>query len=78
MANVTIITSWGFRSGRRTITGICNQTTRDQMRTFQQNGTVGTLRDSENRSITARLVRAEFQTIIPSRRYQYTLEFLQR
>lgn len=77
-ANVTIVTSWGFSSGRRTITGVCGQATRDQMRTFHQNGTVGTLRDGEDRSITARIIVANFVTIIPGLRYRYTLEFIQR
>lgn len=77
-ADVTIITSWGFHSPRRTISGTCGQTTRDQMRTFHQNGTVGTLRDSENRSTTMRIVVAEFQTLIPGLRYRYKLEFVAR
>ncbi len=77
-ANVTILTSWGFRSRRRPISGVCGQMTRDQMRTFHRAGTVAALTDSEGRSITARIVRTDFQTIIPTGRYRYTIEFMER
>lgn len=78
MASVTILTSWGFTSSRRTITGTCGPTTRDQMRTLRLAGTVGVLQDSEERAVTCRIVRAEFVTIIPSIRYDYVIEFLER
>lgn len=77
-ANVTILTSWGQRSARRVITGTCGPATRNQMRSFHANTTTGTLRDSENRSRTARIVRADFDTIIPNVRYKYTIEFVER
>lgn len=77
-ANVTVLTSWGFKSRRRTISGVCQQTMRDQMRTFQRNGTVGSLIDPEGRDMTARIVSAQFSTIIPTGRYNYTIEFLER
>ncbi len=77
-ADVTVLTSWGFKSRRRTISGICGQATRDQMRTFHRNATVDALTDPEGRSITARIVRAEFSTIIPTGRYRYTIEFKER
>ncbi len=77
-AAVTILTGWGFRSRRRVIGGICGQTTRDQMRAFQRNATVAALTDPEGRGVTARIVRAEFQTIIPTGRYKYTIEFMER
>ena len=77
-ADVTILTSWGFRSRTRTISGICNQTTRDAMRSFHRNKTVDTLTDPEGRSITARIVNTSFVTIIPTGRYRYTIEFKER
>lgn len=77
-ADVTILTSWGFKSRRRAISGICGQTTRDQMRTFHRNATVDTLTDPEGRSLTARIVSAEFSTIIPTGRYRYTITFMER
>ncbi len=84
-ANVTILTSWGFKSRRRTITGTCGELTRDQMRTFQRNATVAALVDSEARSVTCRIVSAKFTTMIPTAgvvgrrgRYEYTIEFMER
>ena len=77
-ANVTVLTTWGRKSARRIITGTCNATTRDQMRTFQAAGTVGTLEDAEERQFQARLIRADFTTLLPGERYTYTLEFLER
>lgn len=77
-ADVTILTSWGFKSRRRTITGTCGPTTRDQMRTFWRNRTEGDLLDSENRTVTARIIRAEFTSLIPNVRYTYSIEFLER
>lgn len=78
MANVTILTSWGRKSARRTISGTCSQNTRDTLRTLHQNGTVGTLTDSEGRQVTCRIVRHSFNVLLPSTRYDYTLEFLAR
>ena len=77
-ADVTILTSWGFRSRTRSISGICNLATRDSLRTFHRNKTVDTLTDPEGRSITARIVSANFQTLIPTGRYRYTIEFMER
>ncbi len=78
MANVTILTSWGRKSARRSVSGTCGQTTRDSLRTLHQNATVGTLMDSEGRQVTCRIVRADFGTILPSDRYDYVVEFVQR
>ncbi len=78
MANVTILTTWGQKSARRTISGACGQTTRDQMRTFHQNRTVGTLSDSEGREVTCRIVSANFVTVLPIDRYNFQIEFVQR
>lgn len=78
MASVTILTSWGFQSGRRTISGTCNQTTRDSLRSLHQNRTVGVLTDSEGRNTTCRIVRADFNTVLPIDRYEYTIEFVAR
>lgn len=77
-ANVTILTSWGFKSRRRTISGVCGPTTRDQIRTLWRNATEGALRDSEDRSVNARIVKAHFTTVIPNQRYDYQIEFLER
>ncbi len=77
-ADVSILTSWGFKSRNRTISGICNMATRDQMRAFHRNAVVDTLTDPEGRSIEARIVAANFQTLIPTGRYRYTIEFKER
>lgn len=77
-ADVTILASWGFRSRTRSINGVCGPTTRDAMRTFQRNGTVGTLIDPEGRQVEARIVSAQFNTLIPTGRYRYAIEFKER
>ncbi len=77
-ADVTILASWGFRSRTRSISGICGQATRDAMRTFHRNRTVGTLTDPEGRTVEARIVSAGFNTLIPTGRYRYTIEFKER
>lgn len=78
MANVTILTSWGQKSARRTVSGTCGQTTRDQIRSFRQNATVGILQDSEGRQVTCRIVRSSFSTLLPGTRYNYQIEFMER
>ncbi len=78
MANVTILTSVGSRSARRVISGTCGQTTRDSLRTLHTNLTVGTLTDGEGRQITCRIIRADFGTILPTDRYDYAIELVQR
>lgn len=83
MANVTILTSWGRKSARRTITGTCGQTTRDTLRQKHQDAEVGALVDGEGRSVQARIVRADFKTVLPvgvaaAKRYDYTIEFMER
>lgn len=78
MANVTILTSWGRKSARRTITGTCSESFRDSIRSLHTNATVGTLTDAEGRALTARIVRADFSTMLPSDRYNYSIEFLER
>jgi len=84
-ANVTILTSWGFKSRRRIITGTCGELTRNEIRTFQRNATVAALVDSEARSVTCRIVSAKFSTMIPTGgivgrrgRYEYVVEFVER
>ncbi len=77
-ADVTILASWGFKSRTRSISGICGQATRDAMRTFHRNRTVGTLTDPEGRTVEARIVGAQFNTLIPTGRYRYTIEFKER
>lgn len=78
MADVTILTTWGVRSARRVVGGTCGQTTRDQLRALHEGLTVGDLSDSEGRVMSARLLRADFSTMLPGTRYQYTLEFIGR
>ena len=78
MANATILTTWGQKSARRTISGTCGQTTRDQMRTFHANGTVGTRTDAEGRQVSCRIISANFSSIIPIDRYEYNIEFIAR
>lgn len=85
MADVTVLTSWGFRSRRRVITGSCGDDTRDAIRTLHRNRTTGTLTDAEGRAVEARIVRADFSTVLPTAavagkrgRYRYTIEFIER
>ena len=87
MANVTILTSWGFKSRRRTITGQCGLTTRDTIFAKWQAKIVGILIDGESRSITARITNAKFVTLRPvaslddqiyTPRYEYQIEFMAR
>lgn len=77
-ADVTILTTWGFKSRRRTIVGVCGVTTRDQMRALWRARTEGLLVDSENRQVEARIIKAQFTTVIPNLRYEYEIEFLER
>lgn len=77
-ADVTVLTSYGFRSRTRTISGTCGRVTRDTLRQKWQDGVVGTLIDAENRSIQARIIRATFETVQPDVLYRYTIEFMQR
>lgn len=85
VASITILTSWGFRSRRRTITGTCGEITRDQMRTDQRASLVADLHDVEGRTISARIISAKFTTVIPTAgvagrrgRYTYTITFMAR
>ena len=78
MASVTLLTSWGQRSARRVISGTCGQTTRDTLRAAHQNATVSVLEDSEGREMTCRIVRADFDTLLPIDRYDYVVEFIVR
>lgn len=90
MANVTVLTSWGFRSRTRSITGTCSATTRDTLQAKQLAGTVGALVDSEGRSVTARIIRTKFVTLQPKiavtdcdgnpadGRYRYTIDIMER
>lgn len=78
MSTVTILTSWGRKSARRVISGTCGQYTRDKIRVLHGFGTVGTLEDAEGRQTQARIVRADFSTILPGTRYNYVVEFIER
>jgi len=90
MSNTTVLTSLGFVSRRRSIRGTCSAATRDTLQTKQLARIVGVLIDSENRSVTCRIVRARFITLLPKNsgvdceanaaggRYSYAIEFLER
>ncbi len=85
VANVTILTSWGFRSRKRIITGTCGDLTRDQIRTDQRAALVADLHDAEGRTVSARIVSAKFTTVIPTAsapgrrgRYTYNITFMAR
>lgn len=89
VANVTILTSWGFKSRTRTITGSCGTVTRDTMLQKWTDGEVGILTDSEGRLITCRIVDAKFDTVLPKMalanecdasdgRYGYSITFMER
>ncbi len=85
VANITILTSWGFRSRKRTITGTCGSVTREQIRTDQRAATIADLHDVEGRTVSARIVSARFVTVIPTAgvagrlgRYTYTITFMAR
>ncbi len=77
-AGHTVLVSWGFTSGRRTISGICTQLTRDTLITKWENSDEGSLIDAEGRNVIARIIDAKFDTIIPGERYNYTLTFMER
>jgi hypothetical protein len=78
-ANVTILTSWGLKSARRTITGICGINTRNTMKAKYEAKIVGPLIDGERRQVNARITRADFETLSPiTLRFKYTIEFMQR
>lgn len=84
-ANITILSSWGFTSARRTIQGTCSAISRDQLKALWLNRTVGTLIDAESRSVQARITNAKFETMIPeaaisvgSGLYRYTITFRER
>lgn len=85
VASVTILTSWGFRSRRRTLSGTCGDLTRDQIRTDQRAGLVADLHDVEGRTVSARIISAKFTTVIPTGsapgrrgRYTYNITFMAR
>lgn len=85
VANITILTSWGFRSRKRIITGTCGDLTRDQIRTDQRAAVVADLHDAEGRTVSARIITAQFTTVIPTAsavgrrgRYTYNITFLAR
>lgn len=88
VANVTVITSWGFKSRTRTITGTCGRITRDTMNTKWGDGEVGSLVDAEGRKVTCRITSAAFVTLRPidvdlnsvpgNARYDYTISFMEQ
>jgi len=89
-ANISTLTSWGFKSRTRTITGECGVTTRDTINAKWEALEVGGLTDSEGRKITCRITAAKFDTQLPKManqagdcatndgRYKYTISFMER
>lgn len=77
-AGKDVITSFGFKSGRRTINGRCDKATRDALRGKQLARAEGPLTDADGSSITARIEKATFKEIFPGGRYEYELDFVAR
>lgn len=82
-SNVTILTSWGFRSRTRTISGVCGRRTRDVMRDKYRNKVVADYVDAEGQAVRCRIVAQEFQTIHTAddpdaSLYKYTITFMER
>jgi hypothetical protein len=77
-SNIDIITSFGFKSGRRTIVGRCCQAMRDAIRAKFLARTVGYLVDSEGTSVLARIEACEFKELFPNGRYEFSITFVKR
>jgi hypothetical protein len=77
-ATITVLTDYGFTSGRREITGVCNPAFRNQMQSFFTNRTIGNLVDEEGASQSAQILEGEFKEMIPSQLYSYRLLFIAR
>lgn len=73
-----VLTNFGFTSARRTISGRCSQAFRNQMRTFFNNLTEGTLTDSEGGTQKAQILELSFDEQVPERLYAYTVVFIAR
>jgi len=73
-----IITSFGFKSSRRTIRGRCNQAMRDAMRGKQTSRVTGLLTDADGGSVSARIEKATFKELFPGGRYSYDILFCAR
>lgn len=80
MASVTILTSWGFRSRRRTISGLCGEVTRDDLKLKHTNKLVGAFVDGEAVSVTCRIIKSDFITLSTSEtpRFSYVVTFMER
>jgi len=90
MANISTLTSWGFKSRTRSITGECGTVTRDTINTKWEDLEIGDLTDSEGRKVTCRIINARFDTQLPKMsnqdiacdpndgRYKYTITFMER
>jgi hypothetical protein len=77
-STIDIITSFGFKSGRRTITGRGCKAFRDAIRAKFLARTVGYLVDSELTSTLARIEKCEFKELFPNGRYEYSVTFVSR
>jgi len=77
-STVDILTSYGFKSPRRTITGRCSKATRDALRAKFLLRTVGYLVDGEGTSKLARAEKFSFKEIFPLKRYEYDITFIAR
>lgn len=77
-STIDVITNLGFNSGRRTIRGRCSQAFRDQIRTFFGALTVGDLIDADGQTQSAQILEQDFQQMLPTHRYEYSITFIAR
>ena len=77
-SNIDVLTSFGFKSPRRTIVGRCSKATRDAIRAKFLACTVGYLVDGEGTSKLARMEKCVFKEVFPLKRYEYEICFIAR
>ena len=73
-----VITSFGFKSARRTIRGRCSKAFRDAMRAKQTSRVTGSLTDADGGSKSCRIEKAMFKELFPGGRYSYDITFCAR
>jgi len=76
--NTDVITSFGFKSARRTINGRGSKAFRDALRALQLARTVGLLVDADGGSWNARIEKLTFKELFPGGRYEYSIDFVAR
>lgn len=77
-ADVTVVTSLGFKSDTRVVAGDCSRDFRDNIKSLQRNLTVGDLVDGEGRTVSARIMVSSFQGMNTNRRFKYSITFKAR